>query len=61
MKEFLSDLHDEVASFVARHLLPRRVVYWAAIHLMTYASTVHATKEMDALTPADCLKAWRSQ
>jgi len=50
-------LLEHIACWVAFHL-PRGVAYWAAVRVMTHASIKNPSTEMDALTPADCLKAW---
>jgi hypothetical protein len=39
--------------------LPRRLAYWAAVRVMAHASVVNPTTEVGALSPADCLKAWK--
>jgi hypothetical protein len=54
MKEHI----DNAICWIA-HLLPRRLAYWCAIRVIAHASRVYVNKEMDALTPADCLKAWK--
>lgn len=49
---------DRVFYWLA-YRLPQRLAYWAAVRVMAHASHAHGSREMDAITPADCLKAWR--
>lgn len=39
--------------------MPRGLVYWCAVRLMANASATHSAREVNSLTPAGCLKAWR--
>lgn len=52
-----ADWRERGAMWLA-YRLPRRVVYWAACRLLAHASYTHSQREVDALSPADCLKAW---
>lgn len=39
--------------------LPRKLVYWASVRLMAYATTgEHASKEAPKVTILDALQAW---
>jgi hypothetical protein len=60
MKELISDILDHLCGAIA-YCLPRRVVYWATVRVLVHASCVNPKTEMDALSPAQCLKAWRQQ
>jgi hypothetical protein len=41
--------------------LPRELTYWCAVRVMAHASERFPSKEVDSLTPADCLKSWNEQ
>lgn len=56
----LADRFDDLALWIAFHL-PRRLVYWCAVRVIGHASYIHRQQEMDTLTPAQCLKAWREK
>ena len=38
--------------------LPKPLVYFAAERLIAHAGATHAAPNMNALTPAQCLRAW---
>lgn len=49
---------NNIACWVAFHLVPRRLAYWCAVRVMAEAASANPTAEVPALTAADCLKAW---
>lgn len=49
---------NTLADFIARHL-PRRVIYWAAVHLAAYVSVrLLPDEEVPSLLVMDALDAW---
>jgi len=50
-------MRDDICCWIADRL-PRRLVYWCAVRLMANASRQRSAREVNALTPAGCLKAW---
>lgn len=54
-------MKDTIASWIAYHLLPRRVVKWAAVRMFAHASYKLPRKEITALTPAEVLKMWEEK
>lgn len=53
----IANLKDKFAWWLA-YRLPRSVARYAAVRVIAHASIINSTKEMDALTPSDCLAAW---
>jgi hypothetical protein len=52
-------LSERVSQFVVWRLLPRQVVYWAAIRLMAHATQgKYSTQVVPELTAMDALKRW---
>jgi len=56
VKLFWEELPQRVA-----YLLPRDVAYWAFVRVAVHASRANPDTEVPALTPADCLKAWKEK
>jgi hypothetical protein len=52
---------DNVATWIAWHLVPRRVAYWCTIRLGVHASgPKYPTQIVPELTVADALQRWRT-
>jgi|GEM_PF-2908591 len=51
-------MKDLITSWIAYHLLPRRVVKWALVRAYAHASYKLPQTEITTLTPVDVLKMW---
>lgn len=51
-------MRDDIFCWLA-YMLPRRLAYWAAVRVMAHASVANPSTEVGALTPVDCLNAWK--